>query len=139
MRAIQKVMNVCAYSPRTYFVCSRSFVSGVQCEELPHAVYVKPCHVVSAGIAVAMAVPTENADYCEVRSVISFLQADEILGYVAKEASSRVELFYCTTTHVHILPGRQEPCCMNNSIVTSSSILRTVRFWHSRTFPCFQK
>ena len=46
--------------------------------------------MVSAEIAVAMAVPIENPANCEVRGVIRFLQTDEILGYLAEEASSRV-------------------------------------------------
>ena len=75
----------------------------------------------------------------EVWGVIRFLQADEILGYLAEEARSRVELFCCTTMHVRILPGRHKPCCVSNYIGTSSSILRTVRTWHRRTFSCFQK
>ena len=41
--------------------------------------YVGPCHVVSAEIAVAMAVPIENTADCEVRGVIRFLQADAYL------------------------------------------------------------
>ena len=98
--------------------------------------YVGPCHVVSTEIAVAMAVPSENPADCEVRGVIRFLQADEILGYLAEEASSRVELFCCTTMHVRILPGRQKSCCVSNSI---GSILRTVQIWHRRTFSYFQK
>ena len=96
--------------------------------------YVGPCHVVSAEIAMAMAVPIENpADY-EVRGVIRFLQADDILAFLAEEANSLVELLYCTTVHVRILPGRHKPCCANNYIGTSSSILLTVRAWHHRTF-----
>ena len=55
--------------------------------------YVGPCHAVGAEIAVAMAVPIENPADCEVRGVIRFLQTDEILGYLAEEPSSRVELF----------------------------------------------
>ena len=101
--------------------------------------YVGPCHLVSAEIAVAMAVPIENPTDCEVRGFICFVQADEILGYLVKEASSRVELFCCTTMHVRILPGRHKPCCVSNSIGVSSSILRTNRTWHRGTFPCFQK
>ena len=89
--------------------------------------YIGPCHVVSAEIAVTMAVPIENPADCEVRGVIRFLQADEILSYFPEEASSHVELFCCTTMHVRILPGRHEACCVSNSIGTSSSILRTVR------------
>ena len=54
---------------------------------------------------------------CEVRGVFSFLQVDEILGYLAEEASSRVELC-CTTMHVRILPGRHKPCCVCNCIDT---------------------
>ena len=52
--------------------------------------YVGPSHVVSSEIAVAMAVPIENPDNCEVRGVglIRFLQADEILGYLAEEVKS---------------------------------------------------
>ena len=57
--------------------------------------------MVSAEIAVAMAVPIENPADC-------FLQTDEILGYLAEEASSLVELFCCTTMYVRILPGRQD-------------------------------
>ena len=57
----------------------------------------------STEIAVAMAVPIDNPADCEVRGVIRFLQADEILGYLAEEASSRMELFCCTTMHVRIL------------------------------------
>ena len=90
--------------------------------------------MVNAEIAVAMALPIENPTDCEVRGVIRFLQADEILGYLAEEASSRMELFCSTTMHVHILPGRHKPCCVSNSIITSSSILRTVRTWHRPTF-----
>ena len=55
----------------------------------------------------AVAVPIENPADCEVRGVIRFLQADEILEYLAEEASSRVELFSFTTVHVRILPGTQ--------------------------------
>ena len=86
--------------------------------------YVGPCHGVSAEITVAMAASTENPTVCEAQGVIHFLEADEILGYLAEEASSRVELFCCTTMHVRILPGRYKPCCVSNSIGTSSSILR---------------
>ena len=120
---------------------SRSLVSGVQgdVEKLLMQLYVWPCHVLSAEIAVAMAVTLENAADCEVRGVIRFLQADEILVYLAEEASSRVELFCCTTMHVSLLPGRHKPCCASNSIGTSSSIIRTVLTWNLRTFSCFQK
>ena len=65
--------------------------------------YVRPCHMVSAEIAVAMAVPIENPVQCEVRGIIRFLQADKILVYLAEE------VFCCTTMHVLILPGRQKP------------------------------
>ena len=69
-----------------------------------------------------------------VRYSISFSQADEILGYLAEEASYRVELFCCTTMHIRIPPGS-----VGNSIETSSSITRTFRTWHLRTFSCFLK
>ena len=53
--------------------------------------YVGPRHVVNVEIAGPIAAPIENpADY-NVRGFISFLQADEILGYLAEEASSRME------------------------------------------------
>ena len=100
--------------------------------------YVGPFHVVSAVLAMVMAVPIENPADCEVRGVIRFPPADEILRYLAEEASSRVELFCCTTMHVRILPGRHKTYCVNNSIGTYSSIHRTVRIWHRRTFSCFQ-
>ena len=96
--------------------------------------YVGPCHVVSAEKAVTMAVPIEDAAYSEVRGVISFLQADEILGYLAEEASSGVKLFCCTTMHVRKLPGRHKSCCVSSSIGKSSSILHKVR-----SFSYFQK
>ena len=81
--------------------------------------YVGLSHMVSVEIAVAIAVPIENPAHCEVRDVIRFLQADEILGYLSEEASSCVELLCCTTMHVRILPGKHKPCCVSNSIGTS--------------------
>ena len=94
------------------FCCIRSLVSGVQCdvEKLPHALVCRTCHVVSAEIAVAIAVPIENLADTEVRGFTHFLQTDEISGYLAEEANSRMELFCCTKMHVHILPGRHKPC-----------------------------
>ena len=71
--------------------------------------YVRPCYLVSAEKAVTTAVPIENSADCQVRGVIRFLQAEKIFGYLTEEASSRVELFCCTTMHVHILPGRYKP------------------------------
>ena len=111
------------------FSCSRSLVSAVQCdvENCLMQLYVGPCNVVSAEIAVGMAVPIKNPADCEVQDVIRFLLADEILGYLAEEASSRVELFCCSTMHVRIVPSRLKPRCVSNSIGISSSILRTVR------------
>ena len=46
--------------------------------------YAGPCHVVSPEIAVVLAVPTENPANCEVRGIIRFLRANEILGYLAE-------------------------------------------------------
>ena len=46
-------------------------------------------------VSAEMAVPIENPSDYEVRDANRFLQADEILGYLAKEASSRVQLFFC--------------------------------------------
>ena len=68
------------------FCCSRSLVSGVRCdvENCLMQLYVGTCHVVNAEISVAVAVPNYNPTDCEVRSVIRFLQANEILGYLAK-------------------------------------------------------
>ena len=74
--------------------------------------YVGTSHMVRAEIAGAMAMPIENPAVCEVWGVIRFLQVDEILGYLAEQANSRVELFCCTTMHVCILPGRHKPCCV---------------------------
>ena len=97
--------------------------------------YVRACHVVGAETAVDMAVPIENSVDCEVRDVIRFLQADEILGYLAEEASSRVELFCYTSAYC----PADKPSCMSDSIGTFSIILHRVRTWHRRTFSCFQK
>ena len=58
--------------------------------------YVRACHLVTAEIAVSMTVPIENPADFEMQGVIRFLQADEILGYLAEEASFRVE--YCSVT-----------------------------------------
>ena len=95
--------------------------------------------MVNAEIDVVMSVSIDNPADCEVRGVIRFLQADEILGYLVEEERSRVELFYYTTMHVRKLLGGYKPCCVSNSIETSSSILRIVRSWHRETFYCFQK
>ena len=43
--------------------------------------------MVNAEVAVVMAVPIENPADCEVRGVILFMQADEILRYLSEEAS----------------------------------------------------
>ena len=139
-RVIQKVRNVYAYSPGTCFVAADHWflVFSVILNYLTQ-LYVGPCRVVSAEIVVAFTVPIENPADCEVRGVIRFQLADEILGYLAEEASSRVELFCCMIMHVGILPGKHKSCCVSNSIGTSSSILRIVRTWHRRTFSCFQK
>ena len=68
------------------FCCGRSLVSSVQCDvkKCLMKLYAGPCQVVSVEMAVAMAVTIENPAGCEVRGVISFLQAGEILGYLAK-------------------------------------------------------
>ena len=44
--------------------------------------YVGTCHVVSAEIGGIMAEPIENPADCEVRGIISFLQAEEILEVI---------------------------------------------------------
>ena len=138
-KAIQKVKSVCAYSPRIYLL---QLIIGFWCdvENCLIQLYVGPSHVVSAEIAVAMAVPIENpADY-QVPVVVRFLQADEILCFLAEVARSRVELFFCCTRmQVRILPGKHKAYCVCNSIGISSSILRKIWTWHRRTFSCYQK
>ena len=133
--------ELCAYSQCTCFVAADHWflVFSVMLKSFFMQSYVGACHMVSAETVVAMAVPIENPAYREGRGVIRFQQDDEISGYIAEEASSRVELFCCTTMQVRILPGRDKPCCVSNSIGTSSSILHTVRTWHRRIFSCFQK
>ena len=113
-----------------HLFCFNRF-SGVQCdaENCLMQLYVGSCHMVNAEIAV----PNETPADSEVRGVICFLQADEILGYLAEDASSRVELLCCTTMHVHILPSRYNPYCMSNS--TGTCILHTVQTWYLWTFP----
>ena len=68
------------------FCCNRSLVSGIErdAENCLMQLYVGPCHVASAEIAVVMAVPIEKPADCEVRGVIRFLQADEILVILPK-------------------------------------------------------
>ena len=56
-----------------------------------------------------MAVLIENPANYEVQGVVSFLQADEILDFLAEETSFRMELFCYKTMHVSILPGRHKP------------------------------
>ena len=124
------------------FCCSRSLVSGVQCdvESCLMQLNVGPCHLVSAEIAMAMSVPIENPAHSEVRGIMIRFYSDLWnLRLSYRRASYRVGLFYCTTMHVRILPGRHKPCCVSNSIGTSSSILCTFRTWHRRIFSCFQK
>ena len=69
------------------FCCSRSLISGVQCdvENCLIQSYIGPCDVASAEIAVAVSLPTVR---CEV--VISFLQANEMSLYLTEEASCSV-------------------------------------------------
>ena len=85
---MQKVKKRLRIQSVNLFCCSRSLVSGVQCdlEKLPRAVVRRTfshgkCRD-SCGHGCAD---------CEVRGVICFLQAEEILGYFAEEASSQVE------------------------------------------------
>ena len=115
------------------FCCSRSLVSGVQYDV---GNSLTQFYIVSHGRcrdSCGYGCAIENpADY-EVRGVIRFLQADEILGYLAEEVSC------CTRMHVRILPGRHKPYCVSNSIGTSTRILHTARTWHHRTFSCLQK
>ena len=67
--------------------------------------YVGLCNIVSAEIAVVMAVLLENPADCEVQGIIRFLQADDILGYLAEEASSHMEFYCCTTMHAAYCPA----------------------------------
>ena len=85
-KAIQKVKNICAYSPRTCFVAADHLflVFSVILKSYLMQLYVGPCHFVSEEIAVAMSVSIENPADCELRGVICFLQDDEILGCLAK-------------------------------------------------------
>ena len=116
------------------FCCSQSLISGVHCdiENCLMQLYVGPLSHGKCRDSCCHGVPIENPVECEVQGIVSFLQADKILVYLAEEESSRVELFCCTTMHVRILPGRQKPCCMRNSIGTSSST------WNRQTFSCFK-
>ena len=61
-RAVRKVKNVCAHSPRTCFVAADHLflVFSVMLKSCLMQLYVGPCHVVSTEIAVVMAVPIEN-------------------------------------------------------------------------------
>ena len=108
------------------FCCSQSLVSGVQCdvEKCLMQLYIGPCHVVSAEILLNMAVTIDNPAGCEVRGITRFLQADEILHYLDEDASSRKELFCCTTMHVCILP-----------IILHTALLREQFHWDTLEHP----
>ena len=106
----------CAYSPRTCFVAADHWflVFSVMLKSFLMQLYVGSCHVVSAEIAVVMAVPIENPADCELRGVIRFLQTDEIIRLSCRRGKlSR--------------GSRHKSCCVSSSTGTSSSILRTVR------------
>ena len=88
------------------FCCSRALVSDVQCD-------VESC-LMQLYLDLARGKCRDSRGHgcvdCEprrreLRGIIRFLQADEVLGYLAEEASSHVELFCCTTMHVRILPA----------------------------------
>ena len=57
--SIQKVKKVYAYSPRTCFIAADHWflVFSMMLKSCLMQLYVGPCHVVSAEIAVAMSVP----------------------------------------------------------------------------------
>ena len=67
-KAIQKVKNVCAYSPHICFVAADHWflVFSVMLKSCIMQSYVGPCNVVSAEIPVEMAVPIENPADCDV-------------------------------------------------------------------------
>ena len=67
------------YSPRTCFVAADHLF--LMCSVLKSSLmqlYVGPCHVVGAEIAVATVVPIENSADCEVGGVIRFLQEKNV-------------------------------------------------------------
>ena len=78
----QKVKNVCTYSPLTCFVAADHWflVFSVMLKSCLMQLYIRPCHMVSAEIAVAMAVQFLNHAVYELIAVIRFLQDDEILN-----------------------------------------------------------
>ena len=94
------------------FCCSRSLVSDVQwdVEKLPHAVVRRTLSRVKCRDSCGHSCADWESRW--LWGVIRFQQADEILGYLSEEASSRVEVFRCTTMHVRILPGIHKPCCV---------------------------
>ena len=85
-RAIQKVKNVCTYSPCTCSVAAdhRFLVFSVMLKSTSCNCKSNLIMWLGAEIAVAMAVPIENPANCDVWGIINFLQADEILGYLAE-------------------------------------------------------
>ena len=141
-RANQKVKNICAYSPRTCFVAADHWFLvyiTVWCWQLPHAAVRR---TLSCGKCIDSCV--HGCDDWESRRLwgaryYSFSAGRWDLRLSCEEASSRLELFCCATMHVRVLSDRHKPCCMSNSIGTSSTILRIIRTWHHRTFSCFQK
>ena len=112
-------------------------ITGFWCSvwrwKLPHAVV---CRTLSPGRC------RESCGHgcadCEVRGVTRFLQADEILGYLAeKTSSSGIVLLY---DNARTNTARQTQALLReHSTGTSSSIHRTVRTWHRQIFSRFQK
>ena len=86
IRNTKTIQKVYACNPRPLFVPADYWflVFSVMLESCLMQLYVEPCYVVSAEIAVARAVPIE------VRGVIRFLQGNEFLGYLVEDTSSRV-------------------------------------------------
>ena len=103
-------MNVCAYSLHTCFITADHWflVFSVMLKSSLMQLYIRSCHMVSAEIAVATAVPIENPADCEVRGVIRFPQVDEILGYLDEEASSRMN---CSVARPHTAQQTQALLC----------------------------
>ena len=138
-RATQKVKNVCAYRLCTCFVAANHWflVFSVILKSCLMQLYVGSCQMVSAVSCGHDCVDWEfRWLWGEVRGVICFLQANEILGYLPEEASSCIELFCCMTMHVRILPDNTR---LAASAISSVYLRASVRTWHRQTFSCFQK
>ena len=125
--AIRKLKNVCAYSPHTGFVVAYiRFWCSVRCWKLPRGECRDNCGRGCADWEPSRLWGARCSSFCA--------------GWLDLRLSCRRgKLSHGIVLLHNVFSCGHKPCCVSNSIGTSSSILRTDRTWHRRTFSCFQK